>query len=183
MNFQYPHSGPSAAERALALAIVLDNPRLNPTLKRACIEDTLDTLFAFLDDLDGDPDLEPNGDAEPSLGWPITGQPVHDLQNDDREEDGCDAEDDGTTEPNLGAPEIPPSSWWYVPGRGSRLVEGTQAFWGKGKGDDHELAVDDEGEATNEDGGDINDESHDALFGAEDGNTTADIVGGGSDRQ
>ncbi|ACL55613.1 hypothetical protein [Methylobacterium nodulans] len=38
--------------------------------RRRLIEDTIETLIAYLDEADGDPDLEDEGDDEPSLGSP-----------------------------------------------------------------------------------------------------------------
>lgn len=35
---------------------------------RAAISDHIEALISYLDDIDGDPDLEPDADAEPSLG-------------------------------------------------------------------------------------------------------------------
>ncbi|TIW71235.1 MAG: hypothetical protein E5V56_00835, partial [Mesorhizobium sp.] len=46
--------------------------------RRLRIERTVEALLAILDDADGDPDMEPNGDREgessdyePSLGWTL----------------------------------------------------------------------------------------------------------------
>jgi len=38
-------------------------------LTRPQIEGIIQCLFDMLDELDGDPDREANGDDEPSLGW------------------------------------------------------------------------------------------------------------------
>lgn len=56
----------------------MNNPAEREHL-RAKVERVIDLLIAFLDDLDGDPDLEPNlagddregddADLEPDLGW------------------------------------------------------------------------------------------------------------------
>ena len=64
-------------------------PRRPPTTVRERIEARIDGLIDMLDALDGDPDLEDNADAEPSLGQPpvmIGGRLQYDLERDDGEE-------------------------------------------------------------------------------------------------
>lgn len=63
-------------------------------MRRAKVEEYIEELIALLDVLDGDPDLEDNNDAEPSIGNQgryINGKLEYDLED--------DASDD---EPNLG---------------------------------------------------------------------------------
>jgi hypothetical protein len=43
-------------------------------IRRAAIRE-IDRLIDLVDRIDGDPDLEDNGDAEPTLGWSVNGQP------------------------------------------------------------------------------------------------------------
>jgi hypothetical protein len=47
-------------------------PALSPATLRQNIEASIERLLAMLDTLDGDPDLEPDADGEPSLGWTAT---------------------------------------------------------------------------------------------------------------
>ncbi len=64
------------------------------------LEAKIEELIALLDLLDGDPDLEDNADAEPSLGSTakcIGNECVEDLELDD-----CDDEAGGDEEPTMG---------------------------------------------------------------------------------
>lgn len=88
---------------------------------RARLEATIEALVALLDEIDGDADLEPDEDAEPSLGWNyrFDGTPVQvgrDDRGDDRELDRADDEDGADREPWLG---------WRGDGRGAWGDEGT----------------------------------------------------------
>lgn len=73
------------------------------SLFRRTIEAEIERLIAMLDGIDGEPDLEDNGDLEPSLGWPEggpsrlrTGFAVDDLEiEDEHDEDGGDTEPNG----------------------------------------------------------------------------------------
>ncbi len=81
---------------------------------RAAIVTTIERLINMLDDMEGDPDLEPDADGEPSLGWPdarglsqlgfveLRGPP-----NDDREADcegeGAQCDDEGAIDADLEA--------------------------------------------------------------------------------
>ena len=59
---------------------------MTPMEKRKLIEEQIDVLIAALDFFDDDPDLEDNGDAEPSLAGPpkyIGGRLEYDLENDE----------------------------------------------------------------------------------------------------
>ena len=75
------------------------------------IGDEIERLLVLLDELDADPDFEPD-DEEPSLGWPEYGPGAlaADQIQDDREiepehdEDGGDLEPDVDDEPGLGGP-------------------------------------------------------------------------------
>ena len=44
---------------------------MSPDLRRS-IEATIEALIELLDFADGDADLEPDADGEPSLGWSLT---------------------------------------------------------------------------------------------------------------
>ncbi|WP_152049034.1 hypothetical protein [Aureimonas psammosilenae] len=50
---------------------------------RVLIEDEIERLISLLDVIDGDPDAEDDGAAEPSLGWTLT---MAHGTTDDREE-------------------------------------------------------------------------------------------------
>jgi hypothetical protein len=112
------------------------------------------TLIAFLDDADGDPDLEAAGD-ELDASYPegkcracqVDGKDT--LQHEDWEPDGSD-------EPNLGAPEpgLHQAGFYMGVVSGAPLVThvvpvGSQTHWAKGWRDDDE--------AVNEDGADESD--------------------------
>ncbi len=67
---------------------------------RAALEQAIEGLIALLDALEPDPDLEENGDDEPSLGWTDRGPAaIRDSVNDDREEEcedeGAQCDDEG----------------------------------------------------------------------------------------
>lgn len=69
-------------------------------LRRAALEAYIEELIALLDCLDGDDDLEDNGDLEPSLG-----SSPHVIGNEiayDLELDVCDDEEGGDEEPTMG---------------------------------------------------------------------------------
>mgnify|MGYP001605799050 CR=1 FL=1 len=67
---------------------------------RRSVEDAIEGLLAVLDQLDGDPDLEDDGNAEPTLGWPqqfgIAQVIAAGRQDDGELEDGGDGEEDKT---------------------------------------------------------------------------------------
>ena len=93
--------------------------RAMPPSARKLVEEAIELLLLACDEMDGDPDLEDDGtaepseDAEPSLGWsdmearygvPFQGRGGPDLEDehdgrepDADEEDGADAEQEGTT--------------------------------------------------------------------------------------
>ncbi|MBX5181679.1 hypothetical protein HJB88_03330 [Rhizobium sp. NZLR5] len=68
-------------------------------LRRETIEAYVEQLIALLDLLDGDPDLEDNGDFEPSIG--STPQCIGNERFDDLEMDAADDEDGGDEEPTM----------------------------------------------------------------------------------
>ncbi|HWJ74680.1 MAG TPA: hypothetical protein VNX29_16075 [Kaistia sp.] len=78
------------------------------TLRRR-MQAAVDALIEALDALDGDADLEPANDDEPSLGWPGVGHgaagrldgPAYDSGDDDREFDDADDEDGGDAESDI----------------------------------------------------------------------------------
>ncbi|GGE24979.1 hypothetical protein GCM10011390_50490 [Aureimonas endophytica] len=47
------------------------DPRIRASMRRA-LADEIERLLRIIDALDGDPDLEPDADGEPSLGWSHT---------------------------------------------------------------------------------------------------------------
>lgn len=73
---------------------------MTPSL-RSRIEATIEQLLALLDQIDGDPDLEPGADDEPSLGWTYfrDGMSAYtcDSDGDDRELEDEHDEDEGAT--------------------------------------------------------------------------------------
>ncbi|TAW32046.1 hypothetical protein ELH93_22155 [Rhizobium leguminosarum] len=69
-------------------------------LRRETIEAYVEQLIALLDLLDGDSDLEDNGDFEPSIG--STPQCIGNERCDDLELDSADDEDGGDEEPTMG---------------------------------------------------------------------------------
>lgn len=77
-----------------------------PTLpmQRASLEAKIEELIALLDLLDGDADLEPDNDNEPSLGWSDMesryGCQADPHGEDDRELEDENDEDGGDTELN-----------------------------------------------------------------------------------
>jgi hypothetical protein len=114
----------------------------------------VERLLAFLDRLDGDPDLEANGDLEPSLagvGFDPTG-------GDDRELDQSDDEPDVEGEPLLGAPEAVTTYtgeiYGWPPEGIRRTSEGRQTPWAKGNTSDLEGDAKEDDE---DDGGGIGD--------------------------
>ena len=71
---------------------------LTPAL-RLHVHTTIEALISLLDQIDGDPDLEGNGDAEHTLGWLEHGPQRVGTDNTDRELDTADDEDGGDAEP------------------------------------------------------------------------------------
>ncbi|MBB3355275.1 hypothetical protein FHT70_005236 [Rhizobium sp. BK049] len=72
------------------------SPRVQE-LQREIVEACIEQLIGLLDLLDGDPDLEDNGDLEPSIGSAplyVGNHCLYDLESDDADdEDGGDAEE------------------------------------------------------------------------------------------
>jgi len=58
-------------------------------------EEAIEQLIALLDALDGDADLEPNGDLEPSLGVGLLWSSGAGFRNCDDDREGRDASDEG----------------------------------------------------------------------------------------
>lgn len=54
---------------------------------RSRIESTIENLLALLDVIDGDPDLEDGGDAEPEPMEPYLADAASDLEYDEAEDD------------------------------------------------------------------------------------------------
>jgi hypothetical protein len=84
--------------------------RITPTKQRKLLENTIERLVELLDQIDPDPDLEDNGDREPSLGWPIPQAKLGQGLNTDadcRGDFGDDREHDtADNEPELGWTEM-----------------------------------------------------------------------------
>jgi hypothetical protein len=80
--------------------------RIAPTKQRKLLENAIERLVELLDQIDPDPDLEDNGDSEPSLGWPIPQENLGHRLNTDadcRGDFGDDREHDmADDEPSLG---------------------------------------------------------------------------------
>jgi hypothetical protein len=130
----------------------LDDPRCGIAIKRNTAIDLVTALIDFLDDTEGDPDLEDiDPDLEPSLGGGEVNCQV-DLELDD-----CDSEDDSDSEPSLGAPEIPPIYLQRGGLYGWYSALGSQDHWASGLGHMEEETV----EAEDAGGGDIQDVPHD----------------------
>ena len=66
----------------------LDDPRRGIALKRNTAADLVTALINFLDDTEGDCDLEDNGDLEPSIGA-SNAYGEYDLEGDDCDDDPC----------------------------------------------------------------------------------------------
>lgn len=90
-SFQAAAEGMPTARSTLFLA-------LTPAL-RLQVHTTIEALISLLDQLDGDADLEDNGDAEHSLGWLARGPQRVGTDNTDLELDTADDEDGGDSEP------------------------------------------------------------------------------------
>jgi hypothetical protein len=140
------------ASRALA---DLDDPRVGLEVKTHIAADLVAALIEYLDDIEGDPDLEPSLGGDGYLSQ--FGTDAIDLEGDE-----CDLEDDGISEPLLGSPEIAPSYTVRGGYYGWHSVPGSQEHWSQGQGNDgEEEDGGDMPEHTNEDGGDINDLNED----------------------
>ena len=116
--------------------------KLRALRKEAVAE--IERLLTFLDDLDGDPEMEESGDLEPSLGWPDGRGPTFAPATDDLERDESDDEDGGDGEPSLGAPESEAprmlAPGWSDP-QHSRTPRGSQEHWAQGNRRDLEEEV------------------------------------------
>lgn len=146
------------AETALALAMALTDVRIDLHAKRTAAEQAIEDLIQFLDDTEGDPDYEALGD-ELDCSWPEGRRPFGALCEDD--------EDVGDHEPSLGSPEARSLPVDYFRAGRSLIIQtgpmGSQVDWAAGCSSDGEDNVEDEGEAVNEDGGNVTDEPHDAM--------------------
>jgi hypothetical protein len=139
------------AETALALAMALTDTRYDLRAKRTAAEQAIEDLINFLDDTEGDTDLEPNGD-ERDASYPESWLHGHNCENEDDEESD-ESEDGDPLEPHLGRPDL--------------LFAQDQPLNGWTSHDDCEVTNEDgdpldDGEWVNEDGGNITDEPHDA---------------------
>lgn len=128
------------SETALALAMALTDARYDLHAKRVAAEAAIEDLINFLDDTDGDCDLEP------SLG--CNGY-MFDLGADAVDLEGGDVQDEPHDEIDEDGRDV---SW--PEGGPSRMHPGWQT---EDDEDGHDA------EQTNEDGGNVIDEPHDAL--------------------
>lgn len=156
-------------ESALALALALHDPGYAVQAKRKAAADAIEDLIGFLDDTEGDCDLEALGD-EQDASWPEQHMGRHriagTLSEDD--EDGDPAEECDPPEAMLAAPECHcSSSQEFGPYRqypryeAVRYPGGNQTFWSQGTN----AICRDDCEEVNEDGGDVLDAPHDGFLG------------------
>lgn len=105
----YSIASPAARFPILAEHVGIDDEAYKLSLRQEAEEiieaslDLVERMLRILDVLDPDPDMEPGGDDEPSLGWPM-GHGTAQLRkgmahDDDREQDDADLEDGGDYEP------------------------------------------------------------------------------------
>lgn len=104
-------------------------------LRRESLEAYIEELIALLDYLDGNPDLEDNGDCEPSLG--STPMCVGNLFLEDLEFDDCNDEEGGDDEPSMGWAN-PDGLRIHIPGEAEQITafdyeDGPLSFDGSGK--------------------------------------------------
>ena len=146
-----------AAEHGAALLASLGLPRLvgpdHVVIDPVAAGDALDLAISTLDALDGDTDLEDEGEAEPSLGWTahVYQTPFNIGSNTDVEEDTSDGE------PSLASPERHPAVPVCFSG-GPYTARGGdegQLRWAEGAHHD--------GELVNEDGDDLDAGEHDTA--------------------
>ncbi|WP_024281210.1 hypothetical protein [Xanthobacter sp. 126] len=112
---------------------------------RACLGAAIEALVDILDRLEPEPDLEPDNDDEPSLGW-CNGAPTSRYGgDDDREAEDEHDEDGGDREPSLGAPERAAFRHGWVPAGDGTLYPAcnySQVAWAAGASNDRELGDD-----------------------------------------
>jgi hypothetical protein len=153
-------------ESALALAMALHDPGYAVEAKRKAAADAIEDLIAFLDDTEGDCDLEENGDERDS-SWPAVGPHAFGMALDEGAEEDDAGEDSDPAEPMLGAPERHPSAPAFGFIRDYPRYEaypypvGNQTSWADG----HNTEARDDCEEVNEDGGDVLDAPHDGFLG------------------
>lgn len=81
---------------------------MRPTIRQQA-EEAIERLIALLDEIDGDADLEPNGDLEPSLGFGIALNRFgrwHYVSDDREGHDASDEPDDNTNPQTMNPPPI-----------------------------------------------------------------------------
>lgn len=107
-------------ERYVREFVMVEQARL-----RARMEAAIEAMLAMLDELEGDVDLEPDNDDEPSLGW-CDGANVHRYGTvDDREvedehdEDGHDREADDEGDPDQ---DLEPALGWNAEASQAHLM-------------------------------------------------------------
>lgn len=111
-------------------------------LRRAELEARVEDLISLLDILDGDPDIEENGDENDvgvAEGWRPSGYASGQVVITEDDEDGADDEDGGDTEPNGDETDHSPLSeevgftCYGYDGSGvaigEELVKGLPTFW------------------------------------------------------
>ncbi len=106
--FAEPASAPPRVARLIPRVVAADLPTIITAADRARIASNVDMMLAFLDALDGDPDLDggqgdddccPAGDDNPAMRGGMTGW-VHGTG------DAADAEEGGDAEPSISWPEL-----------------------------------------------------------------------------
>jgi hypothetical protein len=121
MNFQLQ----SPAEKAATFIRMAEDDRYGIALKRNAAMDATEALIAYLDDTEGDPDLEPylagidGGPSDDREGENEHGDELDTLEGDQHEddEDNADDEPDSEGEPLLGwtATIRQEGSGWLMP--------------------------------------------------------------------
>ena len=149
MTFQH-NDGSAGYSRALDLLAILDAGPLPyacmTRAQRQAMQTGVDALIDYLDAIEGDPDIEDDGCAEPYMSQCETGAG---RQLEFQAVGGDECEDGHDHEPSLGAPEHDMGLQYAFYGV-DRSCD--QTTWARSSTSDLELV--------NEDGGDILDEPH-----------------------
>ncbi|MBJ3784030.1 hypothetical protein [Devosia sediminis] len=90
------------ADTAMALALAFSHADYSVAARRKLAADAIEDLIAFLDDTDGDCDLEENGDEHDS-SWPAVGPHAFGMALDEGDEEDDPKEAHGDDEPSLGS--------------------------------------------------------------------------------
>lgn len=136
----------------MALAMVMNDPRIDLMLKRNAAEQAVEDLIQFLDDTEGDADLEP---------WLGFGSDGDDREGGDI--DTCEGDElDGRSQWHSGESDgdCDDEPWLGWPNAGQRITDemATSEDREVDNSDDEDTH---DAEQTNEDGGNVLDEPHD----------------------